>query len=111
MEFLLPEKISANAIYAGIHWSKRKRIKDLYRQYMLQYKGKFTIESYPIGISYDFTFRRSPLDSSNCFLLIKIIEDSLIHINLLEDDSPKFVHSTSVTSKKGKDDRVKITIS
>src|SRR3990167_1354231 len=33
--FLLPEKVSTNRIYAGLHWTKRNELKNLYCQFLL----------------------------------------------------------------------------
>ena len=95
----LPIKVSLNQWYAGIHWTKRKKIKDVYA---LVFKGNYTK---PCDVDYDFTFKSRPLDCSNCMAMVKMIEDCLF-----PDDSNKVVKSIRITSNKGDKDTVKISI-
>lgn len=105
----IPQKISTNKIYAGMHFRSRKKIVDLYHNYFIDQKGK-TIEHYPVDITYIFTFKTRPLDSLNTAFMAKMIEDSLIKHGVLQDDTPEFVESSTLISKKGEKDEVEIII-
>lgn len=90
-------KISTNAIYAGIHWTKRKELKDS----ILSIAGFFCkpvqkVKSYPIEIGYRFIFASKPLDTTNTTFMVKMFEDALCAIGILEDDSPKYVARTII---------------
>ena len=101
-------KFSTNKIYAGIHWSKRREIKDS----ILDYAGAFCrpvkkFGPYPIQICYRFFFTSKPLDTTNCTFLVKMFEDALVSLKILEDDSPQYVARSiievvMVPKRKGK---------
>jgi hypothetical protein len=96
-------KISLNEWYAGKHWSKRVAIKNAYKLIIRsKYKGLIT---FPSDVEYWFEFKSNPLDCSNCIAMVKMIEDIIF-----EKDSPKFVRSVKVRSKKGTQDKVNIII-
>lgn len=85
-------KISTNKFYAGLHWSKRKEVKDGF----LDLAGSFCrgipkIESYPVEIEYKFFFRSRPLDSLNTSIMAKILEDAFRAIGILEEDDAAHV--------------------
>jgi hypothetical protein len=100
--FDLP-KISLNEWYEGTHWTKRKKIKDVYamlvyKQAKYKFKGVFRV-------NYVFDFKNNPLDASNCVAMLKMIEDSLF-----VKDGYKNIKSIHVTSRKAKSDCVWVTI-
>ena len=105
----LPEKVSANTIYAGQHWSKRKKLADLYHQSLLEHRNK-KIKSYPVEITYIFNFKSKPLDTTNCMYMAKMLEDSLVLNGVIENDSPEYVSFTGIYSQKGERDEVEINI-
>lgn len=105
----LPEKVSANKIYAGRHWTKRQKEAHLYKEYLLPYRQTAPI-SEPVEITYIFTFKSKPLDSSNCFYMSKLLEDALVHNNVIADDDPAHVTATTVIPRKGDRDEVSIYI-
>ena len=98
-------KISLNKWYAGMHWTKRKQIKDAYT---LIVKSQFK-DVLPAYNSYDteyhFTFKSRPLDASNCVAMVKMIEDIIF-----ETDSYKVVTEIVITSSKGLEDKVLIKV-
>ena len=111
-EFDLPEKVSTNAIYAGIHWGKKKKLADLYHDYMIQFrKTKVPDELYPVEIAYVFEFKSKPLDTTNCTYMAKLMEDGLVKHGILKGDSPEYVQGTHIYSSKGKRDKVLLMIS
>ena len=92
-------KVSTNKIYAGQHWSKRKKDADS----IVSIAGWFfrpiqKIESYPVEICYKFFFVSRALDTTNCSYLVKCIEDALRAFEILKDDSPKYVARTIIES-------------
>ncbi|QIG62323.1 hypothetical protein [Tenacibaculum phage JQ] len=98
-------KHSLNEIYAGKHWSKRKRIKDEYKLIIRSQFKKWLPKDKCYSVSYEFNFKRSPLDVSNTVYMLKLIEDVIF-----EDDSYKIVQELNIKSKKSKEDFVKINI-
>lgn len=105
----IPEKISTNRIYAGIHWTKRKKLADLYHMSLLPYR-KHKIQDYPVNINYIFTFKSKPLDTTNCTFMAKMLEDGLVANGIIEDDDIKHVTFTGIYSQEGTHDLVEITI-
>lgn len=110
IEMPIPWKLSTNAVYAGIHWSKRKKHADVYHRAFLPWKGKVKIHSFPVQIHYFFTFKSRPLDSTNCCYMTKLLEDSMVIHKILPDDSPSFVAASHVYSRKGAEDTITIGI-
>ena len=85
-------KISTNKIYAGVHWSKRKQIKDDVSGYAMAFCRPIQeIESYPVEIRYRFLFRTRPLDTLNTAYMSKMFEDSLVSLGVIKDDTPRYV--------------------
>lgn len=107
----LPEKISTDKIYAGVHWAVRKKWADMYHPLLLPYRNKVVVKKYPVSVSYIFKFKGRLLDSSNCSFMAKLLEDSMVKNKIIEDDSPDFVEETSYISQKGEIDEVEIIIS
>ena len=98
-------KISLNILYAGVHWTKRKRIKDKY--YWLiksQFKSVFP-KTGKYTVFYEFFFKSNPLDASNCMAAIKMIEDVIF-----EDDKWDIVTQITISSQKSKENLIKITV-
>lgn len=98
-------KHSLNEIYAGKHWSKRKRIKDSYKLIIRSQFKKWLPKDEKYRVYYEFYFKRSPLDVSNTVYMLKLIEDVIF-----EDDSYKIVKELNIKSDKAKEDFVKIKI-
>lgn len=113
IEITIPEKVSTNKIYAGIHWRERKALADLYHSEVLELKGKLKVKTYPVEILYDWHFVKKPLDTLNCAFMSKMIEDGLVAVGVLEGDEPEFVRRSILDSKVSgeyKHDTVVITI-
>lgn len=94
------------------HW-KRTELKNLYHGEMLELKGKLKVAKYPVIIVYDFHFVKKPLDSLNCAMMAKMVEDGMVHAEVLEDDSADFVKESCLKTQKSKqfkNDTVLITI-
>ena len=102
-------KISTNEIYAGVHWTKRKKHK---QDFLLLTNGMKRLKPVEgiVDLEFVFTFRRNALDSSNNSYCAKILEDCLVHHKILKDDTIKFVRKISMESRKGEIDECQITI-
>lgn len=100
-------KFSTNKIYAGIHWSKRKEIKDGILSVTAGFcRPILKVKSYPVRIVYRFVFRSRSLDTLNTAAMAKMFEDAFRTLGILQDDSPKFVNKSElevieVSRKKG----------
>lgn len=98
-------KISLNKWYAGVHWTKRKKIKDEYKLLIKsQFKHVFSKDK-QYKVKYDFFFDKRPLDASNCVAMVKMIEDIIF-----EDDSYKIVKKITITSNKSKESCILVKI-
>ena len=102
LKYKLPMKVSANAIYAGMFWRKRKKIKDTYG--LIKFE---TIDpspfTYPVTLAFRFALKRK-IDVSNLSYMAKMIEDLLVSRGILEGDSPKYVFCVVLTQTSGKDE-------
>ena len=106
--FFLPEKITTNKIYSGIHWTKRKKHKDAYRNSIFVSQP---VKTFPVDIVYDFYFTKNALDTTNTSYMAKLIEDCLVKKGVLPDDCIKYVSSSKLYSQKGTDNVCIISIS
>ena len=98
-------KESLNKIYAGQHYTKRKKTKDLYTSIIkAQFKHVFPKDEHYL-VKYNFYFKSRALDVSNTVYMLKMIEDIIF-----EDDSYKIVKELHVKSLKGDRDYVDIEI-
>lgn len=95
----LPEKISLNKIYAGVHWSKRKELADLFHSEFLD-KKNLKVKQYPVWILYEFHFKKNALDSLNCAFMAKCLEDGMVTQGILKGDAPDLVHASMLTTQK-----------
>jgi hypothetical protein len=102
----IPLKLSSNSIYAGVHWTKRNKHKQLYRA--VPFVASPVVE-YPVVCHYHFELLGRSLDVSNCSYMVKLIEDCLVHKGILKDDTQKYVNKIITTASKG-DDVCKIVI-
>ena len=98
-------KVSLNKWYAGMHWTKRKKIKDSYTQIVRSQFTEVLSKDKLYNVEYHFTFKNRPLDASNCVAMVKMVEDIIF-----EDDSYKIVHSILISSGKGERDTLEINI-
>ena len=98
-------KLTLNKWYASSHWSERSRIKKDYKWLVKrQFRDKFPKDR-KYKVRYDFEFRVRPLDASNVIAMVKLIEDIIF-----EDDKWDIVTELTTSSKKGKEDRLKVTV-
>lgn len=99
-------KTSLNKFYAGMHWTKRKHIKDNYTLLVKsQFKHVFSKDS-QYEVDYMFCFKNKPLDASNTIGMVKLIEDIIF-----EDDKYNIILKISISSGKSQsEDYVVITV-
>lgn len=92
VEYLGP---STNAIYAGVHWAKRKKAKDEACMATLAAVRAAGIQ--PVQGRVDLVFRPRlgkgvrRRDTSNNSMSAKLIEDSLVKAGVLIDDTEQYV--------------------
>ena len=110
IDFILPAKLSTNNIYAGTHWSVRKKHKDLFLWGFIEVASKIK----PVdkcNLEFEFQFRSKPLDCDNCSYMVKLLIDCLRHYGKIKDDTLDYVESIKITSKKSNKNNVLIKIS
>ena len=98
-------KISLNLFYSGVHWSKRKKLKDRYKLLIKSQFKQVLSKDKTYEVYYTFNFKTRPLDASNCVAMVKLIEDIIF-----EDDNYKIVTSLNIKSRKANFDSVEIEI-
>ena len=110
-------KFSTNHLYTGIHWGKRKYLKDQILQAVALFcRPRRSLQEEPLEISYRFFFETRALDTLNTVGMAKCIEDSLHTLGVLIDDSPRYVRRSVIESiplkskNKIKNDFVEIEI-
>ena len=109
----LPIKVSTNSIYSGKKWKVRAQEKEMFLNEFWIHKGKIKdITEYPVDLEFEFYLTGRGFDSSNCSYRGKMLEDCLVAIGVLVDDTTKYVKSVKYESIKnnGKIDYVIITI-
>lgn len=95
IELILPKPPSLNTIYAGKHWTYRKKKKDEYKiicQEALSNYDKFTIDSFKMDIKYN-----SRLDIDNGILVSKFLADTLVSEGIVPDDNKKYYTQVTIT--------------
>ena len=110
----IPEKISSNKIYAGQHWTKRKRWADEMHLMVIASNIKPYTGPFPVDCSYHFKLKGKLLDSSNTIFMQKLVEDGLVRAGVLPDDSRTYVRwvgALSDKAAKGEDNIVTVEFS
>lgn len=105
----LPLKISTNEIYGGKHWKKRKDDAEHFHSLLYEHKDEQIPDSdFPVHLTFVFTFKGRALDWSNCSYMAKMLEDGMIHMGMIPNDSPKYVSGGTIITQRGDKDSVKI---
>lgn len=112
MKFTLPipEKVSLNKIYAGVHFRTRSEHKRQYHFAVLAGKPKPYTGTFPVHMSYHFRLHGTRLDTSNHAYMQKMVEDGLVAAGILPGDEPKYVGAITITGSKDEADEVDIEI-
>lgn len=100
----IPEKISLNKIYSGIHFRQRNDHKDDYHFAVMSANPRPYTGPFPIHAHYHFKLRGNRLDISNHSYMLKMTEDGLVACGVIPDDSPKYINAITITAEKAKDD-------
>ena len=90
----LPKTISLNSLYAGKHWTFRKKKKDEYKKIVekeLENYDHYRAESMSICIRYN---TRQDLD--NVILVSKFTADTLVANEWIPDDTPKYYRKLTI---------------
>lgn len=96
----IPEKISLNKIYAGIHFRQRSEHKDEYQYAVLSSNPKPYTGSFPVHVHYHFKLRGQRLDISNHAYMTKMVEDGLVACGVLPEDDQNYVSGITTTAEK-----------
>jgi len=103
---------SLNAFYAGMHWSKRKRIVDewhtIFWASMVESKLPKPLKT-PITVSVT-QFCKRLRDVDNAVISAKFCLDTLKEHGYIPDDSPQYVERVILECKKGKENKTIIVI-
>lgn len=106
----IPDKVSLNRIYAGVHFRTRSAHKEQYHLAVLAGKPKPYKGTFPVHCHYHFRLHGTRLDISNHAYMLKMVEDGLVAVGIIPGDEPKYVASITITSEKDQADEVDITI-
>lgn len=107
----IPEKVSLNRIYAGVHFRERSAHKDEYHMALMSVPGlEPWTGSFPVAVHYHFRLHGTRLDISNHAYMLKMVEDALVDAEVLPGDDPRFVGSITITAEKSDADEVDVTI-
>lgn len=96
----IPEKVSLNKIYAGVHFSQRSEHKNAYYLAVLSAKPKRYEGAFPVHCHYHFRLRGTQLDIVNHSYMVKMGEDALVAAGVLPGDDPKYVGRITITAEK-----------
>lgn len=94
----LPKTISLNSLYAGRHWTFRKKIKDEYKKIVEAELDRYDhhhAEGCTITIRYN-----TRADVDNLVLVSKFTADTLVANGWLTDDGPKYYHKLTILYDK-----------
>ena len=87
---------SLNSIYAGAHWSKRKRQADeAHLAVKIAAKGVAMFDN-PVMVTYQPMIKGRAYDISNYAYSLKLIEDGLVRAGVLKDDTNAYVKAITI---------------
>jgi Holliday junction resolvase RusA-like endonuclease len=98
----IPEKISLNKIYAGVHFRERMRHKEDYWYAVQEAKIAPYSGEYPIHVKYHFKLTGTPLDIDNHVYMAKMVADALVAAEIIPGDEQKYICAITVTAEKVK---------
>lgn len=113
LNILVPEKLSLNKIYAGVHWQKRQEYTDEWHLAVQVSKPKRStvyVGGFPADCHYHFRLPGMKMDISNHAFMVKLIEDGLVRCGVLPDDTQKTVASITITAEQSDANEVVVTI-
>jgi len=95
LQLKLRKTISLNSLYAGKHWTYRKRIKDEYKKEVESELARYdhhTATGCSILIRYNTRY-----DVDNNVLVSKFVADTLVDHGWIPDDSRKYYDRLTIT--------------
>jgi hypothetical protein len=98
LELKLPKTISLNSLYAGKHWTFRKKTKDEYKKIIeaeLDNFDKCRFDTFKIVIKYHYN-----QDIDNVVLVSKFVSDTLVANDWVNDDNPKHYKGLKIVYDK-----------
>lgn len=96
----IPEKISLNKIYAGVHFRERMIHKEAYYYAVQEVKIAAYSGLYPIHAHYHFKLRGSRLDIDNHVYMSKMVADSLVAAGVIPGDEQEYIGAMTITAEK-----------
>lgn len=89
-------KMSLNKIWWGVHWGVRSTFRNIWHEeiYDIIKRNEIELIKSHIHIEYEYRFKTRYLDTSNCAVMNKAIEDWLVESWALTDDTPQYIAST-----------------
>jgi len=112
LEYILPKSmiVSTNKIYAGSHWTKRKKYADYFHLIVLSDCKSLEPIHDKVDLSFVFSFNCRWFDSSNCTFMAKCLEDWIKKAWIIKDDSMSYVGKFTCESVKGTENKVNMFI-
>jgi Holliday junction resolvase RusA-like endonuclease len=103
---------SLNAFYSGMHWTKRKLIMDKWHLLFLAAFRRTLPDAIkcPVTLSATIYAVRQPRDCDNAVIAIKAAGDALKIGGYIPDDSPEYVTTVILSSKKSTDKKNKTVL-
>lgn len=99
----LPQKISGNSVYAGMHWSKRKKLADDFHLAVwasVRQQKIIPWKDFPAKVHYQYHLSGRMPDISNLGLMTKLVEDGLVKAGIFPDDSYKYIREITISGCK-----------
>lgn len=96
----IPEKVSLNKIYGGIHFRKRSAYKNDYHLAVKAANPKPYEDGFPAHVHYHFKVGGRGYDISNHAFMMKLVEDGLVASGVLPDDTQRYVSGITITAEK-----------
>jgi len=90
-------KMSLNKIWWGVHWWVRSTFRNIWHEeiYSIVKNNNIQPINEMIHIQYEYKFKTRYLDTSNCAVMNKAIEDWLVEAWVLKDDTPQYITSAT----------------
>lgn len=90
-------KMSLNKIWWGVHWWVRSTFRNIWHEeiYAIVQQNWIKPINEMIHIEYEYKFKTRYLDTSNCSVMNKAIEDWLVEAWVLKDDTPQYITSAT----------------
>lgn len=101
---------SINRMYAGMHWTKRRKLVDEIRWIVTSSMPREIDEPFPhpVVVSIFAEYKSQPVDADNVYA--KLYIDALKILNVIRDDDPRYVLQVCTSSVRAGQDRVVIVV-